>query len=132
MKSIMLSIHPQYAQAIMDSTKQFEYRRRGPVWSVFGARLVLYATAPVSAVVGEAGAIIWHNTPEVIWQHTQYAAGIPEADFYAYFLGCEFGTVFEIVSTKLYQSLRPLSDWGVLRPPQSWQYVGIDDASLWR
>jgi predicted transcriptional regulator len=130
MKSILMSIRPQYAQAILDGTKLFEYRRRGPVWSVMGARLFLYATAPVSAVIGEAGAVIWHASPEIIWQHTKHAAGIAEQDFFLYFIACEIGDVFEIVYTKRYAHPKPLSDFGVSRPPQSWRYLDMPDAPM--
>jgi len=56
MKSIILSIHPQWAQEIYAGNKTFEFRR---VFSAHVKRVFLYETAPIQKITGvfEAGFI---------------------------------------------------------------------------
>ena len=50
--SILISIKPEYVEKIFNGEKKWEYRRKTPNTDV--KKMVIYATAPVSAVVGEA------------------------------------------------------------------------------
>lgn len=132
MASILLSIHPNYAEAILAGTKRWEYRRRGPRFKVRLARLYLYATTPVSMIIGEAGSWIWADTPEYVWYHTMDGAGISKDDFFDYAKGYEEIAVFEIMpeSLKRYERARPLRDFGVVRPPQSWRYIDVSRSPI--
>lgn len=49
--NVLLSIHPENAEAILDHEKLWEYRRRAPACDP-PYRVVLYATAPVKAAIG--------------------------------------------------------------------------------
>ena len=50
--TILLSIKPQYAKAILENQKKYEFRKRHCKGSV--NKIIFYATAPESKVVGEA------------------------------------------------------------------------------
>lgn len=49
--NVLLSIHPEHAEAILDGSKLWEYRRVIPAVDP-PIRLVLYATDPIQAAVG--------------------------------------------------------------------------------
>lgn len=51
-KTIIISIHPEYAEKILTGEKTYELRTRLPQDKP--ERMIIYATAPVSAVVGTA------------------------------------------------------------------------------
>lgn len=88
--NVVLSIHPEHADAILDGRKPWEYRRvipaRGPP-----LRVVLYATAPVKAAIGvcwvpfihsgHPAAIIAstiHETPHTVDELLDYFDGADE------------------------------------------------------
>jgi predicted transcriptional regulator len=48
----VLSIKPEYATKIVEGLKKVELRRRFPYGTVTGARLYIYATVPIQAVIG--------------------------------------------------------------------------------
>jgi predicted transcriptional regulator len=50
----ILSIKPEYATKIVEGLKKVELRRRFPYGTVTGARLYIYATVPIQAVIGYA------------------------------------------------------------------------------
>ena len=52
--NFVLSIKPQYATRIVDGVKTVELRRRFPYGTVTGARLYVYASVPIQALIGYA------------------------------------------------------------------------------
>ncbi|MGL5827868.1 MAG: hypothetical protein ACRCYU_24140 [Nocardioides sp.] len=119
----LMSIHPQYAAAILDGTKQVEFRKRPVGGDV--THVLVYATAPISAVVG-AFTVTGQDTehPRMLWQRFREVAGISRSGFFAYFADRCYGTGIR-VGERLAPA-NPLSlrdDLGVRRPPQSFQYL---------
>jgi predicted transcriptional regulator len=83
----IISIRPNYAEAILSGSKTIELRRRIPIIEV-GTRLWIYATRPIGAVIGSAVIDgIVRDTPEALWNKFADSAGIGRADFDAYFEG---------------------------------------------
>ena len=83
----IISIHPEYATAILDGTKTIELRRRIPSLGQ-GARLWIYATRPTAAIVGIATiASVSRAHPRTIWQKHRSATGVDYASFTEYFAG---------------------------------------------
>ena len=83
----IISIHPEYATAILDGTKTIELRRRIPSLGQ-GARLWIYATRPTVAIVGIATiASVSRAHPRAIWQKHRSATGVDYASFTEYFAG---------------------------------------------
>lgn len=68
---LFLPINPRWAIAILDRSKRWELRTKRPSIDP-GDIVVLYATAPLRAVVGSfvAGAIL-SGRPEAIWRAVQ-------------------------------------------------------------
>ena len=118
----LLSIRPQFAQAIFTGAKRYEFRRltfKRPVDVV-----VVYVTSPVCEVWGEfeVGDII-SDHPVALWERTQDAAGIDRSAFLAYFAGKSEGYAIEIRKAQRYElPLHILRDFG-LQPPQSFAYL---------
>lgn len=83
----IISIRPNFAEAILSGSKTVELRRRIPPIEV-GTRLWIYATRPISAVVGSAVVDrIIRGTPDGVWAACAGEAAIERADFDAYFDG---------------------------------------------
>jgi predicted transcriptional regulator len=81
---LVVAIHPQHAERILNGTKTVELRSRFPDVEE-GTRVYLYATAPISAVVGGfqvAG--IETGTPEQIWERNSKELSITIDEFRAY------------------------------------------------
>jgi len=82
-----MSIHPHYAEAIVSGRKRAEFRKRPLAADV--DVVLIYATAPISAIVG------WftvkdtiQTTPENIWRLLHDVGEIQWTDFAAYYSGC--------------------------------------------
>ena len=121
---VLLSVKPRFAQAILDGTKRFEFRRalyRCPnVHTV-----VLYASSPVQRVIGEFSvAAVLALAPDALWRATHRYAGIDRDYFDAYFGGRDIGFALKVGSTRRYRT--PLSlrrDLRIAVPPQSFCYL---------
>ena len=88
-QNAMISIKPEYAQAILEGEKTVELRRRIPTLPI-GARLWIYSTLPVGAVVGSAvvGEVAC-DSPENIWLGYGSQAAISYSDYLDYFYQSE-------------------------------------------
>jgi len=122
--SVLLSIRPKFADAILEGTKTFELRRalfRSPAVR----RIVIYASSPISRVVGEFSLDgILELEPKKLWAVTCKGAGVDRESFDNYFRGCERGFALRIARPRRYA--RPLSlgdHCGLSRPPQSFCYL---------
>ena len=83
--NLIISIHPQYAQSILDGSKRYEYRKMIPIRNDID-RVYIYATKPIQAIIGEftLDGII-SDTPQKVWDITARHGGITEAFFNDYF-----------------------------------------------
>lgn len=119
----LMSIHPVYANAILAGTKRVEFRKRRLADDV--SHVIVYATAPTSAVVGVfevAGQITL--SPSTIWKRFRTVAGISKAGYEAYFEGYTSATGIEVGNFWGFTNpLHLYDDLGIRRPPQSFQYV---------
>ena len=119
----LLSIHPHYAEAILDGRKLVEFRRSRLAPDI--AIVVVYATKPVGRVVGwfEVEEIV-EGTPMSLWRRFASCAGIDRRSYLQYFdraalaFGIRVRKSVRLVEPALLSDLRP-----TLRPPQSFQYL---------
>lgn len=125
----LLSIHPQYAQAILDGTKTVEFRKRPLAPDV--THVAIYATQPVGRVVGvfaiEEQVL---DAPRRLWGKFKKVAGISKEDFHAYYCGRDQGVgikVTDLVSLPPHVTLEEA--FGISRPPQSCQYFQPSETS---
>ncbi|GAA1549214.1 ASCH domain-containing protein [Nocardioides humi] len=119
----LFSIHPDYAQAILNGTKKVEFRRQGLPEDV--THVVIYATAPIQQVVGMfevAG--VERLTPRRAWTTYQRVGGIKKHDFERYYLDTDAAFVIRVRKPRRFTRAFRLTDLDeALRPPQSYMYL---------
>ncbi len=120
---VLLSIKPEYAMRIFSGQKHFEYRKvifKSPdVRSV-----VVYASAPLSRVIGEFEVVkVHHEDVAVLWRQTGDRGGISLDLFKNYFGDQERGFALEIGARILYKEPHNLAARYGMRPPQSFAYL---------
>lgn len=119
----LISIHPEYAEAILSGEKRVEFRKKPIAQDV--THVVLYATKPVGAVVG-VFSVEGQQTgsPDRLWDQFSDVAGIDKTRFEAYFSSHHVGAGIRIGN--VYRTLRQLrldEALGIERAPQSLQYL---------
>ena len=122
--SVLLSIKPTFANAILEGTKLFELRRK-----IFRnqdvRRIVIYASSPVRRVLGEFSidSVLAHE-PTKLWSLTSRGAGVDREFFDDYFRGRAVGFAVKVGTPKRYARPRQLLEhYGIARPPQSFCYL---------
>ena len=118
-----MSIRPEFAEAIMDGTKQVEFRKRALAHDV--ALVVVYATLPVGRILGTftvAGQV--KKSPNTLWKSYRAVAGIDRSGYRDYFantteaVGILVGEVHVLDEPMRLDEIDPQ-----LRAPQSFQYL---------
>jgi predicted transcriptional regulator len=131
-RALLISIHPRFANAILDGTKTIELRRTMPTLPD-SALALMYSSSPMKALVGWATVEgVVQATPDDMWRTHKHAAGVTSAEFDEYFAGKTdaFGLRLTDVKRALHAiSLADLRGHG-LEPPQSWRYVSLDLARM--
>ena len=121
-KTILISIHPEYAEKILTGEKTFELRRRLPLEKP--DRMVIYATAPISAVVGTAEVTDTIDLPLTeLWKRVKKSAFLTLDEFHEYFKPQDRGKAFVLSNPKRFPFPAPITEYGLKRAPQSWQYL---------
>ena len=119
----LFSIHPHYARAILDGSKQVEFRRQGLPNDV--THVVVYATSPVQQVIGMfeiAG--IGKMSPSQAWKQHGQVGGIEKAAFERYYTNADHAFVIQVRNPQTFPTPFLLSDLDAnLRPPQSYMYL---------
>lgn len=119
---VILSIKPEFVEKIRIGEKKYEYRRK--IFKRQVRVILVYATSPVKAIVGEIiiGTII-HSDLNNLWKKTKASSGISEKFFYKYFVNLSTGYAIKIHKFILYESKKQLIDFGIHFPPQSYIYI---------
>lgn len=120
---ILLSIKPEFANKIFDGTKKFEFRR-----SIFRDKsvksVVVYASAPVSKVIGEFDIKKVHNKElNQLWDETKEFSGISREYYDMYFNGKVEGFAIQVCNPRLYENAKNLKEEYDMVPPQSFAYL---------
>ena len=132
MKAIMLSIHPEWAEKIYSGEKTIEWRKSFPNEFISNqTKVYLYETAPVQKVTGMffLHSVLFLTTAcfeiGISQEHIENGC-VPLEDLKKYKgnSGCLYGWR---VSLPCKHNPRPLTDFGLERAPQSWQYVEVND-----
>ena len=129
MKAILLSIKPEWAEKIYSGEKTVEWRKSRPKLPAGrNIRIYLYETTPVKKVTGlmYVGKVEHHPVDKVT--DPVYTRGcVPREELEKYAAGKDLfawiilgSRTMETFNGKEYLTL---ADFGLERPPQSWQYV---------
>lgn len=122
MSAMLLSIKPEYAQRIIDGTKEFEFRTRQCREDI--TKIIFYSTAPESKVVGEAEIDeVISGAPSAVWELTKHAAGIPRSFFRSYYKGRPVAVAYKLKNVIAYDEPKVLEDYGIMHIPQSFVYL---------
>jgi predicted transcriptional regulator len=119
----LMSIHPEFANRIIGGQKLVEFRRRAASRPV--THILIYATSPVSAVIGVAQVErLERASPRALWDIFGAVGGIGRGDFFRYFSGVEEGFAYVLEKTWSCAVPVPLGRQGLPRSaPQAFQYV---------
>lgn len=123
MKTVLLSIKPEFAEKIFDGTKKFEFRK-----SIFKnadvQKVIVYASSPVQRVIGEFSIVgILNDDVETIWKETSRYSGISYDFYMSYFANKEKAYAIKIGKAIRYSQSRKLSDYNLNFAPQSFAYL---------
>lgn len=129
-RTLLFSIRPEHALKIFEGTKKVELRRSRPKLND-GDWVVVYASTPIQAVIGEVQVDrIIEEQPDALWEQVEKDAGISREQFDSYYMGTNkaYG-IYLRTSRRLpipvnLKSLRRA--WSGFRPPQSYRYLTSD------
>ena len=125
-RSLLLSVRPRFAQALLAGTKTVEIRRRFPDVPV-GMTVVIYSSSPDKAVLGtmRAEALI-RSTATGIWRDYSGEIGIEKSELTEYLDGAAECSVLKLASPQPWPRPIPLGELRRLlqvEPAQSFRYL---------
>lgn len=137
-KAVILSIHPKWAKLIYEGKKTIEWRKTFPTEAEPGTPVLLYETAPVCKVTG---LFYWIGKETLrirepdfegqkihpVAQRLIDAGCVPLDDLKKYQGAKDELFAWECRCKMKFSEPRPLSDYGLSRAPQSWQYITIKE-----
>jgi predicted transcriptional regulator len=130
-----MSIHPRFAEAILNGTKTVELRKTR-VAADIGTLVVIYATAPTMAIVGHAIlAARDTDSPRQIWRRHRHHMALTKTEFDTYTSGSALATALTLGAPERLDrlvSLATLRAESKFSPPQSYRYIAPADPSTLR
>lgn len=129
MEKLLISIQPSYIQKILSGSKRCEYRTRlctRPINTI-----LLYATSPIKAIVGEASIKgVLSLPPDMLWAQTSDFGGIDYASYKKYFFNRNIANAYILENVQVFKNSVPLKDIGIKAPPQSYMYITEQQYSI--
>lgn len=123
--NVLLSIKPEYADAILNGKKKREYRRVAPKRGT-PMRLVLYVTDPIQAALGEAWCLrVREGSPEILAEETARFTPHDREDILDYFGDRDTGYALSISNYRRFENPLPRSSFEAigLPPAQNFRYM---------
>lgn len=129
-KYLFIAVKPEYANKLISGKKDIELRKMKPNVQP-GDYVIIYASAPVKAVVGfgKVKTIIMCSTQEM-WNKHSERLGISEQSFFSYYMGYHkaVGIEFEMIKSITPIGLVELRNVDPnFQPPQIYRYVTNED-----
>lgn len=132
-RTLLISIKPCHAENILTGKKSVELRRLRPHVQE-GDLMIIYATAPTSAVLGTARIrSVVQGNPHRLWRMVGKYSGIRYAEFRNYFSGSAKACGIHLTNAK--RSKKPVKLTELRKvapgfhPPQSFKYLRRDRSS---
>lgn len=122
MSTILLPIKPEYAYKILSGDKKYEYRKSIAARDI--TRIVIYASSPVSKIIGEVS-VSGHlkDSPEKIWDSTKEYSGITHEKYSIYFSRKKTAYAYCLKKAIRYSTPKSVEDFGLNYVPQSFAYL---------
>jgi predicted transcriptional regulator len=119
----LIAIHPRYAEAILDGSKEVEFRRAS--YASRATHVALYATSPVRRIVGVFAVNgVDRGTPAEVWSRHSGHGGVSKAEFSDYFAGAPIATAICVgEARRLGDPLSLATLDPSMTPPQSVKYL---------
>lgn len=132
--SLLISVHPKYADKIFAGEKTVELRKVRPKVSN-GDIVLVYASSPTMALVGgfEVDRVVG-TSPTALWSKVKKSAGLTKDEFSDYYNGSS--NAYGIFIKKPWYFETPLALQNLRKkldgfhPPQSYRYVSMQEAQL--
>ncbi|NPV14130.1 hypothetical protein HPY86_04280 [candidate division WOR-3 bacterium] len=119
---VLLSIKPEFVVKILSGQKKYEFRKK--IFKKEVESVVIYATSPWKAVVGEFLIEDIYELPLLeLWLMTKEYAGIDESFFWKYYEGKNIGYAIKIKKIKKYKKELDIYKTFKIPPPQSYVYI---------
>lgn len=120
---VILSIKPYYADKILKGEKLYELRK-----NIFKSKdinkVVIYASAPISKIIGEFEiARIHHRHIGDLWELTKLSSGVDKSFFDNYFNKREMGFAIQIKNVLKYNQSYDIKERYGVSAPQSFTYI---------
>jgi predicted transcriptional regulator len=129
-RTLLLSLRPRFATAILDGTKNIEIRRR-PVNAAPGTQVILYASSPQMAVVGTARLCATTVcAPDDGWRRFHQQFGLNRDEYDTYLDGAANAHLLHLTTVNRLNEPLPLHhlrEQAPFRPPQSFRYIAAGD-----
>lgn len=125
----LFSIKPNYAQAILEGTKKFEFRLKRCKKTI--NRIVIYETSPVCKITGEVFVTrVIEDTPQDLWNITRHNAGIKINDFIKYYSKKYTGIAYCLERPQKFVPSISLNQINISFAPQSFVYLSENQYQL--
>lgn len=122
MCNMLISINPEHVENIFNGSKRYEYRKIKCRQDI--DKIIIYSTAPIMKVVGEAKVEeILVDSPDMIWEETKKYSGIDLEFYHKYFKDRTKAVAYKLTDIKKYNKPKELSSYGIKTAPQSFIYV---------
>ncbi len=129
-RTLLLSLRPRFAEAILSGAKTVELRRR-PVNAPPQTPIILYASSPTMAIVGTARLReVQTLTPDAAWSQHRRSLALTRPEFDAYLDGSPRAYLLilhRVCTLNEPLTLRELRQEGHFQPPQSFRYIAPSD-----
>lgn len=125
--SVILSIKPIYAQAIIAGTKKVEFRKK--IFKREVEKIFIYSSMPKKKMIGYFTILeIIEDTPNNLWNDFKEVGGITEKDFFEYYNNVEKGFSIRIDKVvKFEDEIEPNEFIEKFCAPQSYIYKRKND-----
>lgn len=121
---VLLSIKPKFVKAIMDGSKEYEFRKQ--IFKDRSATIAyIYASAPTKKIVGYFKPFeIVEGHPKDLWDQFREVSGVNEQEFFDYFTCRENGFAIRINGLEQFKDpIDPHDIFDNFVPPQSFCYI---------
>lgn len=134
-RTLLLSVKPRYARAILAGRKTIEVRRRFPEVPA-GTVVVLYSSSPERAIIGTVRLKQTIRVdPGKVWELYANKIDIEKRALVAYLDGATVSTLLEIEDPETWirpVTLSALRETLGVEPPQSFRYLAAEQVALIR
>lgn len=124
--NVLLSIKPEFGEAILNGNKTYEFRRTSFRDPNEVERVFIYATAPVQKIIGSFTIQnVINDSPGELWERFGDVSGIEDRNrFMDYFEGKESGYAIGIESISQFErAIDPREYIDDFHPPVSFTYL---------